>query len=221
MNKMLKVSGVAVLLLTVFAAPGFGQNPEIDYLGYAWETGGYPPSDVGDELIIVGVSNLIDAIFGYDLNIGEVTFHIFDLISTGGVDVGGGTEMVMYSGGTMEIYFDTSYNADWGIDPPNATSPSTFNDGLLLFRGAFTSMTMFYDADGNGAFEGYLDGLAGEFLEDLCSDCAYTWGGSFTRNSGAQIPDGYDLQIDGIFELDGAVANEESTWGGVKSLYGN
>ena len=58
-------------------------------------------------------------------------------------------------------------------------------------------------------------------VRDVSEDCAYTWGGAFTNESGAQIPDGYDLQIDGLFELDGAVADEHSTWGDVKSLYAN
>ncbi len=163
----------------------------------------------------------MDAIFGYDLDLGEVTFHAYDLISTGEVDIGGGVMMTNYSGGFLDLYWDPGEDADWGVNPPNATVPSTFNNGLLLFRGSFIYMTMFMDPAGNGAYEGAFDGLLGEFLDDVCSDCAYTWGGAFTRTAGAQIPEGYDLQIDGVFELDGAVGNENSTWGDVKSLYGN
>ena len=82
-------------------------------------------------------------------------------------------------------------------------------------------MSVYVNLVGNGAFEGALDGLDGEILSEVCYDCAYTWGGTILKGTGAQIPDGYDLQVDGVFELDGAVADEQSTWGDVKSLYGN
>ena len=39
-------------------------------------------------------------------------------------------------------------NADWGIAPPNPTSPSTFIDGTLFFQGSFNYLTMFINPDG-------------------------------------------------------------------------
>ena len=221
MKEMLKKSGIAVLLVMTATAPGLAQNPEIDYLGYAWETGGFPPSYAGDVLFMTGTAGIIDPIFGVDLDTEEVTFYIYGCTSLGAVDMSG-TIYVTYTGGYLEIYRDAAFNADWGTYPPNATSPSTFMDGTLLFKGVFNpSLIMYMTAAGNGGFEGSLDGIAGEFISDVCSDCAYTWGGSFTSGSGADVLDGYDLQIDGVFELDGAVANDQSTWGDVKSLYGN
>ncbi len=105
--------------------------------------------------------------------------------------------------------------------PPNTVAPATFTDGAMAFRGTFTSLTFFFTPDGNGAYEGSLHGVGGQMIDEVCHDCAYTWGGAFTHDAGAQIPDGYDLQIDGALELDGSVSNDESTWGGVKALYGN
>ena len=43
-----------------------------------------------------------------------------------------------YSGGTIQIYEDLSPDHDYGINPPNATAPSTFADGTLLLSGNFT-----------------------------------------------------------------------------------
>ena len=37
--------------------------------------------------------------------------------------------------------------------------------------------------------------------------------------SGAQIPDGYDIQIDGVFEIERAVSTEDASWGSVKALF--
>ena len=56
-------------------------------------------------------------------------------------------------------------------------------------------------------------------LCDGLSDCAYTFGGAFTRDTGAQIPDGYHLQIDGTLEVDAAVSTVHSSFGAIKALY--
>lgn len=222
MNRLIMTRLMAVAFaLTALAVPALAQNPAIDYLGYAWETGGLPSSDPGDVLSVVAVATGADPIFQIDFGVDQLTFHMYDMVSTGETVLSSGTVMVSYVGGYLDIYRDAARNADWGVTPPNATAPATFTDGVLAFHGAFTSLTFFFAPDGNGAYEGSLDGLGGEVIDTVCSDCAYTWGGAFTLGSGAQIPDGYDLQIDGVLELDGAVKNEISTWGGVKALYGN
>jgi len=207
--------------LVALATPLLAQNPAIDYIGYGWEDGGLLPSNPGDVLTITAVAVSVDPVFGVDLGVDELTFHMYDMLSTGEIPIGGGTVMISYVGGFLDIYRDPAQNADWGINPPNAFSPATFMDGALAFCGSFNNLTFFFNADGSGAFEGSLDGLSGEFIDDVCTGCAYTWGGSFTYDSGAQLPEGYDVQIDGLFELDGAVAEESSTWGDVKTLYGN
>jgi len=221
MNRSLAIRWfVALALVAVFAVPAWSQVATVDYYGYGWETGGIPPSNPGDMLLFTGVADFIDPVFGVDLGLAEVTFYCYDLTSTGQIDIGG-TLMVGYVGGMLEIWVDPAKNADWGTFPPNATSPSTFMDGSLLFQGSFRNFTLFLDSAGGGAYEGSLDGIAGDALNDVCDDCAYTWGGAFTPQSGAQIPDGYDLQMDGVFELDLAVPTEQTGWGSLKALYAN
>ncbi len=208
-----------VIGLALMAVPALGQVYAVDYLGYGWETGGMLPSDAGDELVITCISDNVDPAFGVDLGTEELTLHIFGLVSTGQQDMGG-YYVVNYTGGTMEIYEDPAMNADWGINPPNPTSPSTFSDGSLFFRGSFTSFTMYFDAAGtSGSFEGNLDGVDGSIINAYCSNCVYTWGGAFSMGAGAQIPEGYDLQMDGTFEIDSAVDNETTSWGSVKALF--
>lgn len=210
----------AVLVLVVFAAPASAQVATIDYYGFGWETGGILPSNPTDVLYFTGVADFIDPVFEVDLGSAEVTFYCYDLTSTGQIDIGG-TWMVGYVGGTLEVRVDPAQNADWGTFPPNATSPGTFTDGALLFAGSFRNFTLFLDSAGGGAYEGALDGIAGSAINNVCDDCAYTWGGAFTPQSGAQIPDGYDLQMDGVFELDLAVPTERTGWGSLKALFGN
>lgn len=210
---------MTLMLVALFALPAFGQASAIDYYGFAWEDGGFPPSNPGDMLVFTGVGDAADPIFGVDLGTEELTFYMYDLVSTGEIPMGGGVNMVNFVGGYLEIYRDGAQNADWGIAPPNATAPSTFVDGTLFFKGSFVSMTMFLNPDGSGAYEGALDGLGGTMIDDVCTGCVYTWGGNFFGPSGAQIPDGYDLQVDGVFEIEEAVSTEETSWGSVKALF--
>ena len=170
-------------------------------------------------LSFTAITDAVDPSLGIDLNAIEVTFYAFDLVSTGEFTDGSGNTVIAYTGGTLEVYQDLSQDADWGVFPPNATSPSTFNNGTLLFRGPFNDFTIVLQPSGAGAYEGHLDGVAGLLLSVLCSDCGYTWGGAFTEDTGAQIPDGYDLQLDGSFEVDIPVTTETSNWSQVKSLY--
>jgi hypothetical protein len=208
----------ATIVLALAAVPAAAQVATIDYYGFGWETGGIPPSNPGDVLTFTGVADFVDPVFGVSLGSAEITFHAHDLISTGEVPLGGGNVVIAYTGGTLDVYVDPAQNADWGVFPPNGTSPSSFVDGDLLFSGNFSSFSLFFTSAGDGAFEGNLDGVAGSILNGGCTDCAFTWGGAFTPDV-AQVPDGYDLQIDGQFEVDLAVPTQETGWGHVKALY--
>ena len=195
------------------------QEPGIDYMGYAWETGGFPDSIAGDDFIMTGVANAADDIFMVDFGAVELTFHMYGLVSNGSVDIGGGNTMVTYSGGFLDIYEDSSKNAAYGENPTNLTSPSTFMDGDLFFSGSFNNFTLFVTSLGGGSYEGTLDGIGGSVIDGACSGCSYTWGGAFLTSAGATLPTGYDLLMDGVFEIEAAVLTQDSTWDAVKALY--
>jgi len=218
----LRVILAAVLVLAGFIPFAQAQGVQIaDYIGYAWETGGFPPSNSGDVLHFVGVTTASDPLLGVDLAQEEATCHVYGLVSQGQLtdNPAPGWTTVIYTGGTLEMYRDAQMNADYGINPPNGTAPSTFVDGTLLLRGNFTSFYVRIDPSGAGTFGGNADGVAGELIT-TCTGCIYTWGGSFTQASGAQIPTGYDMQMDGVLEIDPAVPTQsESAWGALKASY--
>ncbi len=210
---------VGALLILLFALPALGQVYTVDYLGFGWEQAVGPLKAAGEELVITSVADAIDPAFGVDLGTEELTLYIHGLISDGPVDAGGYT-IINFTGGTMEIYEDPAMNADWGINPPNPTSPGTFTEGSLFFSGSFTSFVMNFDPSGAyGSFSGNLNGDAGSIINEMCTNCVYTWGGAFTLEAGAQIPEGYWIQVDGVFEIDSAVPVETSSWGSVKALF--
>ncbi|MBU8871713.1 MAG: hypothetical protein KOO60_12675 [Gemmatimonadales bacterium] len=206
------------VFIALLALPAYSQIQQIDYIGFGWETGGFPASEVGDELSFTGIVDYLDPGFEVDLVDYQMTFHVYGLLSQGEIDMGYWT-MINYSGGYLEIYQDSNHNGDFGINPPNATSPNSFVDGELFFAGEFTDFVLFFTPDGNGSFEGNLNGINGSMLESSCEDCVYLWGGAFTWAASAQLIEGYDLQIDGALDVDAAVASEPTTWGSVKALY--
>jgi len=199
------------------------QFPLIDYQGFAWETGGFPASNPGDFLNLVAIVDDLDAVFGIDLGVDEVTVYATGLVSTGEIPLGGGFLAINYVGGTLDVYQDPSMDAAFGINPANATVPSTFTNGGLFLGAVVTSFFLFYDTtNGVGSYEGNITFTAGSGLASVQGIEAdgYTFGGTLNSiASSGNIPEGYDLQIDGAIEVRVSIAVEEKTWGGVKDLY--
>lgn len=211
---------LCTLVLALCASGASAQVAVMDYLGFGWEDGGLPPSNPGDALQIAAIANAADPIFGLNLGIEEATIYVYGLTSTGEIPDGFGNTIIAYVGGTLEVWRDPAENADWGVFPPNATAPSTFMDGSLLLQANFNDFILVLTPGGAGAFEGHLDGVAGALIQ-ACTDCLYTWGGSFDTNAGAQVPDGYDVQIDGVLEIDESISTDHESFGALKALYGN
>ena len=74
MSQLLKKMSLALVVLAMLATPVFAQDTNVDYLGYAYETGGFPSSDAGDELILVAVTTAAADVFEVDLGANELTF---------------------------------------------------------------------------------------------------------------------------------------------------
>jgi hypothetical protein len=194
----------------------------IDYQGYSWETGGFPASNPGDVMNIVGVVDQIDPLFNISLAGTEVTFYVTGLVSQGQV-VNGDVISVSYSGGTIELWDDPSKDHDYGSNPPNASAPPSFVNGTLFLGGTFDNFFLYYDtASGAGAFEGQVSFTSGSGLPALTLMPApgYTFGGALSPVAvGPNIPQGYDLQIDGTLQIDCCIGVEQKSWSGIKNLY--
>ena len=219
--KSLFLSLALLIMLTAVPAAA-GQLILMDYSGFAWETGGVPVSNPGDVLALTAVAVQYDDLFGVDPLSQEVTIYIYDLQSTGEFLDAFGNIRISYTGGRIEVYEDMLLDHDWGINPPNGQQ-ATFTNGSLLLEGNFTEFFLTIAPTGLGAYEGNIDGVGGTSAAicDGLPDCAYTFGGAFSRDVGAQIPDGYDLQIDGTLEVDASVPTSETSFGAIKSLFRN
>lgn len=230
MKKLLMLAFCAGLGLVAATASAQGLTI-LDYDGFLYESDntpgvdGFPPSDPGDVLAGVGLINSIDPPLSWSTADYQYSWVLGGLVSTGAFDLGGGQYIITYTGGTLDIYAQAysggGYSSpEYGVDPPNATAPSTFLDGNLYLHGEFTSFTMLFDTTlHTGSYEGTLNFVLGSNLGELENPEGYTFAGVVDRTGAITIPTGYDLESVGHVNFDPTVPTEDSSWGGVKNLY--
>lgn len=214
---MRKATVLMALASMALAGTAFAQTNQILHVsGNSWETGTFPPSDPGDVLNIVGILNDIEQPLVWDTANYSYTMYVRQLVALGETDVNG-TRLASYSGGLFTIYVDwLPSNVDYGVNPPNATVPSTFNDGISTYLdGYFTGFSLtFNDATQNGSFSGTLNFTGGDVYNLLNATTGWTFGANLAGVS----PTGYDLQVNGDVYLT-VVGVQDESWGGIKSLY--
>lgn len=221
----MNIERITILLgVVLFSGHALAQNAVLDHQGYAWESGGFPTSVAGDSLHMVGVITSLDSRFNVDPSNAAVTFWTTDLVSAGQVDLGGGIVSIAYSGGTLEVWFDPTPDHDYGINPANATSPSTFRDGTLLLGGTLHDFYLYFDTvTGVGAYEAQCDfdsGIGLAALNQFPGAAGFTFGGVLSpAAAGGNVPQGYDLQTDGVIEVTVIVGVESRSWSAIKQMY--
>ncbi len=214
---MKSIVTILLLLMVSTAALATPSQTILFTLGNAWETGGFPTSEIGDELQAVGLLTDIEDPLVWNTALYSYTWWIRGLVS-GGESINGTTHIVTYTGGQLTIYVDgLPSNHDYGVNPPNATVPSTFTDGISTYLdGTFGELTLVLNEEtSTGSFTGDLTFTGGDVFPLLESPIGWTFGANIAGFS----PDGYDLEINGQVFLQGPSAVEPSTWGGIKSLY--
>lgn len=217
---MKKVTVLALSLVMALAGAASAANQILQLSGHAWEDDGpggtFPPSNPGDGLNIVGILNDIEAPLNWDTANYSYTLHVRNLVSLGS-SVVNTTHIVSYSGGLFTIYVDwLPSNHLYGQNPPNLTSPWTFNDGISTYLdGNFTDFTLtFNTASQSGSFSGTLNFTGGDVFASLSATNGWTFGANLAGVS----PTGYDLQMNGSVYLE-IISVEAESWGGIKNLY--
>jgi len=201
----------------------------IDATGFLYESGpNYSvlkfQSSPGETLSCVAFIDSVNPELGWDLAQMELTLVMTDLVSQGEVDFGGGMFFINYLGGTLDIVAqprdDPDYTpADYGIDPPNATAPSSFWDGEVLLHGVFTNFYMvYYPTLHVGNFETHMTWTGGTQFWNLIYDPMCTWTAGVIDPASAPVPQGYELKASMHYHQPSMDA-EQSSWGQVKNLY--
>lgn len=218
----MRKTAISVLLATamLMGAAVAEQETIISVTGHSWETGGFPPSQMGDVMYAVGLVTDIQEPLIWRPDEYSYTWYMRDLVSIQEL-VFGSTRVVSYTGGYFTIYKDYyPSNHDYGINPPNATSPSTFTDYIQIYLdGYFVAdpdpFTLTLNTSTmSGSFTGTLNFTGGLVYPNLNPDQGWTFGSNIAGVS----PQGYDLELNGdVFTM--TVAVEASSWSAIKSLY--
>jgi len=230
--KRIIILSVLTLCAAMVAGTVWAQDTQtiLDFTGFVYEDNnspgevGFPPSNPGDILAAVGFIESVSQPLYWSPDEYQYTIYISDLVSDGEVDIGYGTFYITYSGGSVDIvaqrYNDAGYTMpEYGVEPPNATAPSTFMDGDIYLHGEFSSFYMvYYPTLHVGNFEGVIAWTIHPNIGELINDYGTIFSGTVDPIA-APVPDGYDLEMDGHVMYYHAVPTENSTWGQVKNLY--
>lgn len=201
--------------------PSFDWDPAFFYMPGAT----FNNMPAGQEMHVVGIISAFGPPFE-DLNamIGpnEYTFHAHGLISLG---TGGGPFYTTnFVGGSIEIYEDTSPDASFDPNPPNAGVPGDFQDGTPILTGNFTSFVVQTNSITTfmtGNAEGTIQWTGGTLYERMLQNgepCPGLFTGGLTWYPPVMIP-GYLFRHDGKIDHNCAVPARSSTWGQIKQLY--
>jgi hypothetical protein len=212
------------------AAPAIDWDP-VEF--YSFLPGQITPnnSPAGAQLIGVGTVSTFGPPFAFlNANIPayEYSIYVYGLISAGTTSSGPPAFTFYntnYVGGFIEIHEDTSPDANFAPNPPNAAVPSTFQDGTIILSGSFTSFftqTDNFSAHGVGNAEGDIVWTGGTLLP-LTNDpagkpCLGLFTGGLVSDPAAVTP-GFIWRHDGKIDLNCPTATQTQTWGAMKGMY--
>lgn len=228
------ITACVALLLLAAVRPAGAIGPVIDWdPAYAWQAGATPTNlPPGGEFKMVGTISMfgppLDDLNASDPTV-EYTFYVHGLISNGTTSIGPPATTIYsttYSGGQIEVYFDTTPDASFDPNPPNAGVPGDFTDGVLILSGVFTSFTVTsnnFTAYDVGDIQGDILWTGGSYLYRFQSGgtepCPGLFTGGATWYPPVMIP-GYLFRHDGKIDLQcPPTPARSSTWGNIKNLY--
>lgn len=220
---------IAALVIVASVALTAGASADVFLLDFAGYDAVWPMDmgQPGSAYWALGDVNAVNPVYlTIDAGTNEYTFVLGNAWYMSS-DTVGTNVFHTYSGGSFDVYEDpiaTGTHREYGINPANATAPSTFQDGTNILGGDFTGpITIWIDMmTWNGSVSGNLDFVRGTQLANIPleqREMALTIAGMmFMPPMG---PEGYFWQIDGQVYLPQAVPVEETTWGRIKQLGGD
>jgi hypothetical protein len=221
MKKQYLAALLAAAILAFGVAPLLAQDNIVIHLaGFGYEEGTFDFSNPGDEIhLLTRVTNITGPEgLPFDFDLYEYTLVVTGLISNGEV-VENGISTIEYNLGLLQVFEDDAFNSDYGINPDVASPPGSFFDGTEWVSGYFNSFVMQVDRSaGLGSFYGTIQNLTGGSAGAWFQGDAYTFGGTLDPPHNPDIPEGYDIAIDGEVWA-GAIATQNSSMSHIKALY--
>lgn len=232
----MKCKALLLLLASVlvYAVPAFATGSEdellISFTGFDYQNPN-PSSvylDIGEGYKVVGFVTSAGPIITtwIDFSSYEYTVFIRDLTVNGNFFTFPNLTVTFADNGRGGYYAD-AFPADggtaatYGINPPNATAPSTFIDGSERITGDIDQMVLVYNYNtGQGNFAGNMTLDGGPDLIYIPPSQRPGWVlGGLIGPPNPSIPTGYNHQLDGECRIPGKTPAAHTTWGAVKALY--
>lgn len=215
---------VAAFALLAYAPVTQAQTLLFDYVGFDYQTpSNVPFGDPGTSYTGVGTVPFLFAPLTSDTNNNEYTYVMSGLVPSGFPQVFGQFKIINYTAGTITLYEDAKLGgttADFGVNPPNPTVPSTFTDGTPILVGSLTNFQFVLDtASGTGSFEAVFTVTGGAQLANFPLNQRKGWTFSGATVNALNIPQGYAHQVDGQTFLDAPVSARKTSWGRLKAGY--
>ena len=226
MKKMAIAFLVGMFALGAVHAPSAGAaSLLLDYVGYDYESPNPDATqfgEVGSGYVSVGEVPVLFAPLVYDLANYQYTY-VFSGLTAVNRQVVGSFVIVDYSPGNFSAYEDSKTlgtPADFGVNPPNPTAPSTFNDGTLYLSGPITNFRfVFNTTDNSGSFEGVFEATGGSQISNIPVNNRQGWTFAGATSNDLNRPAGYAHQIDGQIILEQVVPTRNESWGKLKANY--
>jgi hypothetical protein len=154
----------------------------------------------------------------------EYTYNFYDLTVQSRFYDGTSLEVDFANPGRGRFFEDGRAGgtaADYGIDPPNLTAPSTFIDGTLILGGHIENLVLVYDYRNNqGACIGNIHFDEGSLLGQIPETQRDGWTiNGLAGRPNPSVPQGYTHQISGECHIPGSTPASHRTWGALKALY--
>jgi hypothetical protein len=208
-----------------YAPPAGAASVLLDYVGFDYESPNPDPTQFGElasGYTALGEVPVLFAPLVYDQANNEYTFVMTGLVSISR-QVVGPFIIVDYSPGVFNAYEDSKTlgtGFDYGVNPPNATAPSSFNDGTLYLSGPVTNFRLVFNTvDNSGSYEGVFNATGGSQLANIPPGNRAGWTFAGITSNALNIPAGYAHQVDGQIILEQVVPAEPKSWGRLKADY--
>lgn len=154
----------------------------------------------------------------------EYTFYLDNASVTTSSYVNDVLEVTFANDATLTVYEDSRSSGTpgaYGMNPPNATAPSSFIDGSAALIADVDNFVLIYDYTTlQGNFEGSATLVGGSKLYAIPPAQRGGWVlGGLAGSPNASVPVGYVNQVSGEIQIPGPTGTTQKTWGSLKALY--
>ena len=217
---------MALAAALTLPARAFADQFLADFRGFDYEDPNNAPGfgNIGDGYNSLGdITQVNTALLTADFTNNQYTYQFKDLSAIAS-EAAPPYLFLFYSNGRFRIWEDpisTGTNRDYGVNPPNATAPSTFTDGTLILGGVVSNFILTLDlSNNNGSFNGDITFDEGSQQGSIPAASLNGWTfAGLTSGGGSGTPEGYAHQVDGEIRVPGPVPARSTSWGKVKDLF--